>query len=140
LLCFSPQAEFEAAAAEAKTLQNVSQADMADLYKYFKQATVGDINIGSSPSITSASKYDSCNKIECCEFLFADRPGMFSMDFTAKGKWDAWNSVKGTHNITYLTCFVVFFVCMLIPTVLCAGMSQDDARKNYIAKVASLKQ
>jgi len=42
--------------------------DQLYFYKYFKQATVGDVNIV--------------------------RPGMF--DLQGKAKWDAWNSVKGT--------------------------------------------
>ncbi|KAJ7587393.1 acyl-CoA-binding protein [Mycena floridula] len=37
-------------------------------YKYYKQATIGDVNTA--------------------------RPGM--LDFTGKAKWDAWDSVKGT--------------------------------------------
>jgi hypothetical protein len=41
------QADFEAAAALVKTFENLSNADLGDLYKYYKQATVGDINIGS---------------------------------------------------------------------------------------------
>ena len=38
------------------------------LYKFYKQATVGDVNTA--------------------------RPGM--LDFAGKAKWDAWESVKGT--------------------------------------------
>ncbi|KAL0579046.1 acyl-CoA-binding protein (ACBP)/diazepam binding inhibitor (DBI)/endozepine (EP) [Marasmius crinis-equi] len=45
-----------------------SQDEQLYFYKYYKQATVGDVNIS--------------------------RPGM--MDFTGKAKWDAWDSVKGT--------------------------------------------
>jgi len=44
-----------------------SNDEKLKLYKYFKQATVGDINTA--------------------------RPGM--LDFAGKAKWDAWNSVKG---------------------------------------------
>jgi len=44
-----------------------SQSDQLDFYKYYKQATVGDVN--------------------------TPRPGM--LDFVGKAKWDAWNSVKG---------------------------------------------
>ncbi|KAH7925832.1 acyl-CoA-binding protein [Leucogyrophana mollusca] len=57
----------------------VAQNDQLEFYKYYKQATVGDVNI--------------------------PRPGL--MDFTGKAKWqvsscqcsrnlDAWNSIKGT--------------------------------------------
>ena len=55
----------------ADVVMNLSQSPDNDekltLYKYFKQATVGDINTA--------------------------RPGM--LDFAGKAKWDAWNSVKG---------------------------------------------
>ena len=53
--------------AQANTDFNLSNEEKLDLYKYFKQATVGDVNI--------------------------PRPGM--LDFKGKAKWDAWNSVKG---------------------------------------------
>ncbi|THH29915.1 hypothetical protein EUX98_g4260 [Antrodiella citrinella] len=45
-----------------------SQDDQLFFYKYYKQATIGDVNVA--------------------------RPGM--LDFTGKAKWDAWNSIKGT--------------------------------------------
>jgi len=45
-----------------------TQAQQLEFYQYYKQATVGDVNI--------------------------DRPGTF--DFAGKAKWDAWNGVKGT--------------------------------------------
>ncbi|KAK1231702.1 acyl-CoA-binding protein (ACBP)/diazepam binding inhibitor (DBI)/endozepine (EP) [Marasmius sp. AFHP31] len=45
-----------------------TQDEQLYFYKYYKQATVGDVNIA--------------------------RPGL--MDFTGKAKWDAWDSVKGT--------------------------------------------
>ncbi|KAF8896479.1 acyl CoA binding protein-domain-containing protein [Infundibulicybe gibba] len=45
-----------------------SQDDQLYFYKYFKQATIGDVNTA--------------------------RPGM--LDFVGKAKWDAWNEVKGT--------------------------------------------
>ncbi|CEO95319.1 hypothetical protein PBRA_004085 [Plasmodiophora brassicae] len=60
-------ADFEAAAAKAKTFTSLSNEQMLDLYKHYKQATVGDCN--------------------------TDRPGMF--DMKGRAKWDAWNSVKG---------------------------------------------
>ncbi|EGN98760.1 hypothetical protein SERLA73DRAFT_89752 [Serpula lacrymans var. lacrymans S7.3] len=46
----------------------VSQDDQLDFYKYYKQATIGDVNTA--------------------------RPGL--LDFVGKAKWDAWNTVKGT--------------------------------------------
>jgi len=44
-----------------------SDENLLELYKWFKQATVGDCN--------------------------TDRPGM--LDFKGKAKWDAWDSVRG---------------------------------------------
>ena len=55
----------------SKVVLNLNSSPSNDekliLYKYFKQATVGDIN--------------------------TSRPGI--LDFAGKAKWDAWNSVKG---------------------------------------------
>ncbi|RPD68452.1 acyl-CoA-binding protein [Lentinus tigrinus ALCF2SS1-7] len=45
-----------------------TQDEQLYFYKYFKQATVGDVN--------------------------TSRPGM--LDFVGKAKWDAWKSVEGT--------------------------------------------
>ncbi|KAJ2918458.1 hypothetical protein MD484_g1963, partial [Candolleomyces efflorescens] len=45
-----------------------TQEDQLHFYKYYKQATIGDVNV--------------------------PRPGL--LDFTGKAKWDAWDSVKGT--------------------------------------------
>ncbi|KAH9831536.1 acyl-CoA-binding protein [Rhodofomes roseus] len=45
-----------------------TQDDQLFFYKYYKQATVGDVN--------------------------TTRPGM--LDFVGKAKWDAWKSVEGT--------------------------------------------
>ncbi|ESK94037.1 acyl- -binding protein [Moniliophthora roreri MCA 2997] len=45
-----------------------TQEEQLYFYKYYKQATVGDVNI--------------------------PRPGL--IDFTGKAKWDAWKSVEGT--------------------------------------------
>ena len=58
---------FEDAAAQARTLSNLSNDDLLTLYKYYKQATVGDCN--------------------------TERPSMFNME--GRAKWDAWTSVKG---------------------------------------------
>jgi small subunit ribosomal protein S27Ae len=58
---------FKEAAAEARTLTNLSNDDLLTLYKYYKQATIGDCNTA--------------------------RPSLF--DMTGKAKWDAWNSLKG---------------------------------------------
>lgn len=58
---------FKEATEQARTLKNLSNEDLLTLYKYYKQATVGDCN--------------------------TERPGMF--DLTGKAKWDAWNSLRG---------------------------------------------
>lgn len=58
---------FETAATEARTLTGLGNEDLLTLYKYYKQATVGDCN--------------------------TERPSMFNME--GRAKWDAWTSVKG---------------------------------------------
>ena len=63
-------AEFTKAAEDIKKLtERPSDQELLDLYGYFKQATVGDINTA--------------------------RPGMLSLDLKGKYKWDNWNSRKG---------------------------------------------
>ncbi|KZT29976.1 acyl-CoA-binding protein [Neolentinus lepideus HHB14362 ss-1] len=67
------QAKFDKAVAIVQSLPKdgpikPSQEEQLFFYKYYKQATVGDIN--------------------------TTRPGL--MDFTGKAKWDAWKSVEGT--------------------------------------------
>jgi len=59
---------FLKAADEVKTLTHGTDEDKLEVYKWYKQVTVGD-----------------CNTV---------RPG--ALDFTGKAKWDAWNGVKGT--------------------------------------------
>lgn len=61
-------AEFIAAAENVKKLtERPTDQELLDLYGYYKQASVGDVN--------------------------TDRPGM--LDFKGKYKWDNWNSHKG---------------------------------------------
>jgi len=63
--------EFTDHAEKAKHLKSKpSDAEMLVLYGLYKQVTVGDVN--------------------------TDRPGMLSIDFAGKAKWDAWNGRKGT--------------------------------------------
>ncbi len=63
-------AEFTKAAEDIKKLtERPTDQELLDLYGYYKQATVGDINIA--------------------------RPGMLSLDLKGKAKWDNWNSRKG---------------------------------------------
>ena len=75
---------FEAYAEKLRTREDliaaVADDKKLDIYALFKQGSIGDVN--------------------------TERPGMFSVDFKAKAKWDAWNSKK--------------------------GMSQDDAKQAYI--------
>ena len=60
--------EFLAAAENVKKLtEKPTDQELLDLYGYYKQAVVGDVN--------------------------TDRPGM--LDFKGKYKWDNWNSRKG---------------------------------------------
>lgn len=60
--------EFLKAAEDVKALTvRPTDQELLDLYKFFKQASVGDCN--------------------------TTRPGMF--DLKGKYKWDAWNSLKG---------------------------------------------
>nr|CDS33967.1 acyl coenzyme A binding protein [Hymenolepis microstoma] len=59
--------DFETATERVKTLPSCSDEDKLHLYAYYKQATVGDINI--------------------------PKPGPF--DIIAKAKWDAWSTQKG---------------------------------------------
>lgn len=63
-----------------KMNKTLSNDELKEIYALYKQATVGDINV--------------------------DRPGMMSMDFKGKAKWDAWKSKE--------------------------GMSQDDAKAKYV--------
>ena len=64
----SNSAEFLKAAEDIKSLTvRPTNEEFLDLYKFYKQATVGDCN--------------------------TERPGMF--DLTGKYKWDAWDSLKG---------------------------------------------
>ncbi|KAI8980071.1 acyl-CoA-binding protein [Trametes punicea] len=67
------QAKFEKAVAIVQSLPKdgpiqPTQEEQLYFYKYYKQATVGDVD--------------------------TPRPGLF--DFVGKAKWDAWKSVEGT--------------------------------------------
>ncbi|KAJ2926862.1 hypothetical protein H1R20_g10254, partial [Candolleomyces eurysporus] len=62
-----------------------SMDDQLHFYKYFKQATVGDVNTA--------------------------RPGL--LDFTGKAKWDAWESVKGTSKEDAWKAYVDKFIEIL---------------------------
>jgi len=64
------QAEFDTVAEAIKTanIGALSNEEKLNLYKYFKQATEGDVK--------------------------GSRPGIFSQK--ERAKWDAWDTVKGT--------------------------------------------
>lgn len=71
--------ELEAAAKRVNALpKSPGTSDMLELYALYKQATVGDVNIG--------------------------RPGM--LDVRGRAKWDAWNGKKGTPSETARTLYV----------------------------------
>ena len=58
--------------------QHTTNEEKLDLYKYYKQATIGDVNI--------------------------PQPGF--LDFTGKAKWNAWNSVKGTTSENAMQMYI----------------------------------
>lgn len=70
--------QFQEAANTAKTFTKGSNDDKLSLYKYFKQATEGDVNIS--------------------------RPGMFSIE--GRAKWDAWNAAKGLSKDEAMQCYI----------------------------------
>ncbi|XP_034042638.1 acyl-CoA-binding protein isoform X2 [Thalassophryne amazonica] len=81
--------KFNKAAEEVKVLkQKPTDDEMLQIYSLYKQATVGDVNTA--------------------------RPGMISLDFTGKAKWDAWDKRK--------------------------GMSKEEAMEKYIELVEEMKQ
>ncbi|XP_048117290.1 acyl-CoA-binding domain-containing protein 7 [Alosa pseudoharengus] len=75
----SLQAEFEQHAEDVKKVKSrPTDQELLDMYGYYKQATVGDVNI--------------------------DRPGM--LDMKGKAKWDAWNSRKGMSKEDAMTAYI----------------------------------
>mmetsp|Transcript_5648 Transcript_5648/g.4428 ORF Transcript_5648/g.4428 Transcript_5648/m.4428 type:complete len:95 (-) Transcript_5648:126-410(-) len=74
--------EFKKIAEEVKAGLPVSKKVPTDrqlmAYKYYKQATEGDVN--------------------------TERPGM--LDFTGKSKWDAWKSVEGVPKETAMQAYI----------------------------------
>lgn len=65
--------------------QQPTNEEKLTLYQYYKQATVGDINI--------------------------PQPGY--LEFTAKAKWNAWNSVKG---MTYENAKIMYIKTVSVLT------------------------
>ncbi|XP_072496000.1 diazepam-binding inhibitor-like 5 [Notamacropus eugenii] len=73
------QVEFELACAAVKQLTGpVSDEEKLVVYSYYKQATIGDINI-PCPAVT---------------------------DFKAKAKWEAWNCRKGMSKLDAMRIYV----------------------------------
>ncbi|XP_035689201.1 acyl-CoA-binding protein-like [Branchiostoma floridae] len=77
----------------------------------FEKAAEEVKNLKSSPTDEEKLEIYSLFKQAKIGDVNTARPGM--LDFTGKAKWDAWESKK--------------------------GMSQEDARAKYIAKVEELK-
>ena len=72
------ESEFKKAADQVKQLKSVSQSNQLELYSYYKQATIGDVNT-SQPSIWS---------------------------LTARAKWDAWNSRQGLSKMDSMKAYL----------------------------------
>ncbi|XP_064022942.1 acyl-CoA-binding domain-containing protein 7 isoform X1 [Pogoniulus pusillus] len=73
------QADFEGAAEDVKKLKaRPSDEELKELYGFYKQATVGDVNI------------------EC--------PGM--LDVKGKAKWEAWNQKKGLSQEDAMSAYI----------------------------------
>ncbi|XP_054017024.1 acyl-CoA-binding domain-containing protein 7 isoform X1 [Melanerpes formicivorus] len=80
------QADFESAAEDVKKLKTrPSDEELKELYGLYKQATVGDINIGTGDI-----------NIEC--------PGM--LDVKGKAKWEAWNQKKGLSQEDAMSAYI----------------------------------
>ncbi|XP_008323411.1 acyl-CoA-binding protein [Cynoglossus semilaevis] len=70
---------FDKAVEEVKVLkQRPDKNDLSDLYGLYKQATLGDVN--------------------------TERPGF--LDIIGKGKWDAWNTMKGVSKDEAMAAYV----------------------------------
>ncbi|XP_013797020.1 acyl-CoA-binding domain-containing protein 7 [Apteryx mantelli] len=73
------QADFDGAAEEVKKLKTRPTDDeLKDLYGFYKQATVGDINI--------------------------EYPGV--LDLKGKAKWEAWNLKKGLSKEDAMNAYI----------------------------------
>ena len=97
----SLQEEFDLAVEVANKFPKASNEDMLELYGWFKQANVGDVNTGvRAPAmnllvfIAAVAPPDRRPTGAASLPLFADRPGM--SDMKGKAKWDAWKKCEGT--------------------------------------------
>lgn len=70
---------FQKQSENVKNAESVSDEDKLYLYKYYKQATVGNINI--------------------------EQPGFF--DFTAKAKYNAWKSLEDTSTLVSMKKYIL---------------------------------
>jgi diazepam-binding inhibitor (GABA receptor modulator, acyl-CoA-binding protein) len=98
---FNIQREFEKAAEEVRELKSLpSNEELLILYSWYKQATIGDVNIK-----------------EPLFFKFRD-----------KAKWKAWKSLEGTGKITAQKAYVEY-VKQLKKKYGLKQKSQPDSRK-----------
>lgn len=70
---------FEKQSEEVKNAKSASDEDKLYLYKYYKQATIGNVNI--------------------------NEPGFF--DFTGKAKYNAWKSVEDTSPLLSMKKYIL---------------------------------
>ena len=71
--------EFQKKTEEVKSLTEMSNNNKLFLYKYYKQATIGNNN--------------------------TEKPGFF--DFVGREKWNAWESVKGVSKDTAMHEYII---------------------------------
>merc|ERR1711962_362494 len=93
-------------------LKKKKSTKMADLQKQFDAAAEEVKTLTKKPTDEEMLEIYALFKQGTVGDINTERPGM--LDFKGKAKWDAWEKKK--------------------------GLSQDDAKTQYIAKVAELKQ
>ncbi|TNN56069.1 Acyl-CoA-binding protein [Liparis tanakae] len=97
---------FEQAVEDVKVLkQRPSYGVLSDVYGLYKQATVGDVNIGESPS-AAGSTWTGIRSPRAAGLLQAgwERPGFF--DIAGRGKWDAWKGKKGLSKEEAMVAYI----------------------------------
>lgn len=83
--------------------------ELKEIYALFKQATVGDVNVGKCLLLlyyflfTGHFIFIKLFKYVCFHNLA--RPGM--LDFKGKAKWDSWESKKGMSSDAAKEAYVV---------------------------------
>lgn len=108
LLPICLQAEFEKIAEDVKKVKTKpTDQELLDLYGLYKQAVVGDVNIGRPwLNLENPCHFIPIIPDSVCRITAADRPGL--LDLKGKAKWDAWESRKGEIKhfiILVLICF-----------------------------------